>query len=209
MASKKILLEVLSADRQRVASPPRPRKEERRREKPARSIRPCSIPLPSTRGLLLVLGGVVAIVVSFGVGYWRGNRRAEAAPALQTKAADLWGEADGDPTPSKSIGGNANAGKSAASPRWGIQLVSYEPGEKNVELARNVKKELAGLGLLDVEAWQTDPPGPRTIFLTVGSFLSKEDPALATLLEKVRTLSLGKEKAPFAGARVRELPRVP
>ncbi|MGH7151200.1 MAG: hypothetical protein ACREIU_10895 [Planctomycetota bacterium] len=208
MASKKILLEVLSTDRNRMGpAPPRPRKEkeERRREKPPRSSRPLSLPHPTAQSLLLVLAGVVAVVVSYGVGFWRGRAAPSTPPDLSTKAPALLDQVPDEPVPPKSIGGDARPAE-PKQVRYGLQLVSYEPGERNAERARGVKKELEALGLPSVMAWQNEPPGPRTVFITVGSFPSKEDAGLEALRERVRTMPFGTEKAPFAGATIRTLP---
>src|SRR5262245_5777848 len=209
MASKKILLEVLSTDRNRVAPPPpRPKKEkeERRREKPARASRPLSLPHPTPQSLLLVLPGVVVMVVAYGVGFWRGRNAASTPPDLSTsvRAPDLLDKVPDESPPPKPVAGEARP----AEPRkasYGIQLVSYEPGERNAERARGVKKELETLGLPTVMAGESTQP-PLSIFITVGSFASEDDAALTTLLGRVKGMSFGKEKAPFSGATIRTLP---
>ncbi len=205
MASKKILLEVLTTDRNRVApAPPRPKKEKEERRREKRASRPISLPHPTTQGLLLVLGGVVAIVASFGVGFWRGRNAKSTPPDLSTTAPDLLDQVRDEPLPPRSIAGNAPASESRQA-SYGVQLVSYEPGERNAERARGVRKELEALGLPNVMAWESIQT-PKSIFITVGSSPSKDDAALAALLDRVKQMPFGKEKAPFAGATIRTLP---
>ncbi|HKB15185.1 MAG TPA: hypothetical protein VKF62_03925 [Planctomycetota bacterium] len=207
MASKKILLEVLSTDRNRVAPPPpRPKKEKEERRRERRASRPFPLPHPSAPTLVLALGCVVAIVAAYGVGFWRGRNAASTPPDLSTsvRAPDLLDKVPDESPPPKPVAGEARP----AEPRkasYGIQLVSYEPGERNAERARGVKKELETLGLPNVMAWESTKP-PLSIFITVGSFASEDDAALTTLLGRVKGMSFGKEKAPFSGATIRTLP---
>src|SRR5262245_51259766 len=208
MASKKILLEVLTTDRNRMApAPPRPKKEkeERRREKPARASRPLSLPHPTTQSLLLVLSGVVAVVVSYGLGFWRGRRAESTPPNLSTsvKAPDLLDQVRDEPVAPKTLAAPAPATETPAKTeavRYGVQLVSYNRSPRNEELAKRTSDELQKLGLPNVMAWQEGEKSGGGYFLTVGSFASKDDPALAALLERVKEMPFGKEKAPFAGA---------
>ncbi|HET6204979.1 MAG TPA: hypothetical protein VFI25_19480 [Planctomycetota bacterium] len=202
MASKKILLEVLQ-DRNRV--PPathRPKREERRRDKSARGVRP--VHLPSTQTLGIVLAGVVAIVTAYGIGFWRGHNRAGAPAQLSTTAADLLDLTKDARPPAQPVAGNAGAPKTEEV-RWGVQLVSYEPSEKNKKLATDTRTELQKLGLPDPQAWEESASRGGMYFVTVGSFGTKEDQALAALVERVKGMPFGKEKAPFARARIREL----
>ena len=207
MASKKILLEVLTADRSRVApASPRPKKEKEERRREKRASRPISLPHPSAPSLLLALGCVVAIVAAYGVGFWRGRDAGSTPPELSTsaKAPDLLDRVEDERVPPKPIAPAA----APAEPRkasYGVQLVSYEPGERNAERARGVKKELEALGLPNVMAWESTQP-PKSIFITVGSSPSKDDPALAALLDRVRKMPFEREKAPFAGATIKTLP---
>jgi hypothetical protein len=207
MASKKILLEVLTADRNRVGpAPPRPKKEKEERRREKRASRPISLPHPSAPSLLLALGCVVAIVAAYGVGFWRGQDAGSTPPELSTsaKAPDLLDQVRDERVPPRPIAPEA----AAAEPRkasYGVQVVSYEPGERNAERARGVKKELEALGLPNVMAWESIE-APKSIFITVGSSPSKDDPALSALLDRVKRMPFGKEKAPFSGATVRTLP---
>ncbi|MCI0588463.1 MAG: hypothetical protein L0323_16655 [Planctomycetes bacterium] len=204
MASKKILLEVLTTDRNRVApAPPRPKKdkEERRREK--RASRPISLPHPTTQSLLLVLAGVVVMVVAYGVGFWRGRNAGSTPPDLSTAARvpDLLDRVGDEPVPPKPIAPNPPPAKSPSGLGWVVQLVSYEKSPKNETLALHVKDELTKAGLPHAGAWEVG----GMFVVTVGSFATKDDPALAALLARVKEMPFEREKAPFAGARIREL----
>lgn len=205
MASKKILLEVLTTDRNRVApAPPRTKKEkeERRREKPPRSSRPLSLPHPTTQGLLLVLACVVAIVVSYAVGFRVGRSADSTPPDLSTsaKVSDLLGPVPDERPPAPAVGETGSRAPAATS-RWVVQLVSYDRSPRNEDLAKRTRDELQKLGLPDVEAF--DFRGK--FIVTAGSFPSKEDAALGALLQRVKGMPFGTEKTPFAEARIREL----
>ena len=205
MASKKILLEVLTADRSRVApASPRPKKEKEERRREKRASRPISLPHPSAPSLLLALGCVVAIVAAYGVGFWRGRDAGSTPPELSTsaKAPDLLDQVRDERVPPKTIAPNPPAAKSPSGLRWVVQLVSYEKSPKNETLALHVKDELTKAGLPDAGAWEVG----GMFVVTVGSSATKDDPALTALLARVKGMPFEREKAPFAGARILTLP---